>query len=233
MPTPTSPLLGTSGRQLLLALYTVARRLKARTEVRGLDAASVFVLHNVHANQPLRVSELAAAVGMAPQAVSNQLQRMADRGIVTARREGSSIIYRVADPCVTALLELGLCLAEDAQEVSLIVSSEVVNFYPTIAARFSRWIYEQTQLRIHVIVTNHGPAPREAVLRPRLTDGWHAEPAQATVEVAAGGATASVPFTIHVPSTARPGRHVPTVDLTLGGEPRGELAELLLEVLPA
>lgn len=86
---------------------------------------------------------------------------------------------------------------------------------------------------IHVIVTNHGPMPRQAVVRLRLTDGWRAEPAEATVEVAAGGATATLPFTFHVPSTARPGRHVPTVDLTLGGEPRGELAELLLEVLPA
>jgi hypothetical protein len=45
--------------------------------------------------------------------------------------------------------------AEDGSgEVTLLVSSEVVNFYPTIAARFSRWIYEQTQLRIHVIVTH-------------------------------------------------------------------------------
>jgi DNA-binding transcriptional ArsR family regulator len=74
------------------------------------------LLHALERSGELRVSELAAAVGMAPQAVSNQLQRMADRGIVAARREGSSIIYRVADPCVTALLELGLCLAEEAQE---------------------------------------------------------------------------------------------------------------------
>jgi hypothetical protein len=43
---------------------------------------------------------------------------------------------------------------DGAGEVTLLVSSEVVNFYPTIAARFSRWIYEQTQLRIHVIVTH-------------------------------------------------------------------------------
>ena len=34
------------------------------------------------------------------------------------------------------------------------VTSEVVNFYPRIAARISRFIYNQTQLRIHVIVTN-------------------------------------------------------------------------------
>ena len=45
-------------------------------------------------------------------------------------------------------------VADGAQEVTLHVSSEVVNFYPTIAARFSRWIYEQTQLRVHVIVTH-------------------------------------------------------------------------------
>jgi hypothetical protein len=45
--------------------------------------------------------------------------------------------------------------AEDAaDEVTIVVSSEVVNFYPTIATRFSRWIYEQTQLRIHVVVTH-------------------------------------------------------------------------------
>jgi hypothetical protein len=45
-------------------------------------------------------------------------------------------------------------VADGADEVTLLVSSEVVNFYPVIAARFSRWIYEQTQLRIHVIVTH-------------------------------------------------------------------------------
>jgi len=42
---------------------------------------------------------------------------------------------------------------EGADEVTLVVSSEVVNFYPTIGARFGRWFYEQTQLRIHVVVT--------------------------------------------------------------------------------
>lgn len=45
-------------------------------------------------------------------------------------------------------------VTDGAGEVTLLVSSEVVNFYPTIATRLSRWIYEQTQLRIHVIVTH-------------------------------------------------------------------------------
>jgi hypothetical protein len=42
---------------------------------------------------------------------------------------------------------------------NLVVSSEVANFYPTIGgwgwfAKIGSWIYEQTQLRIHVILTN-------------------------------------------------------------------------------
>jgi hypothetical protein len=39
-------------------------------------------------------------------------------------------------------------------EATATVTSEVVSFYPTIAARIGRWIYNQTQLRIHVIVTH-------------------------------------------------------------------------------
>jgi hypothetical protein len=47
-------------------------------------------------------------------------------------------------------------------EVTARVSSEVANFYPAIAmswvpsklARFGAWVYKQTQLRIHVVVTN-------------------------------------------------------------------------------
>jgi hypothetical protein len=42
----------------------------------------------------------------------------------------------------------------DSLEVTVEVSSEVVNFYPMIASRLGRWIYEQTQLRIHVLVTH-------------------------------------------------------------------------------
>jgi hypothetical protein len=41
-----------------------------------------------------------------------------------------------------------------AEEATATVTSEVVNFYPMIAARIGRWIYNQTQLRIHVVVTH-------------------------------------------------------------------------------
>jgi len=39
-------------------------------------------------------------------------------------------------------------------DATVTVSSEVVAFYPMIAARIGRWIYNQTQLRLHVIVTH-------------------------------------------------------------------------------
>src|SRR4051794_3007945 len=45
--------------------------------------------------------------------------------------------------------------AEEAGKAILHVEVEVANFYPAIASAFSRWVYQNTQSRIHVIVT-HG-----------------------------------------------------------------------------
>lgn len=73
------------------------------------------LLHALARESELGVSELGDAAGMKPQAVSNQLQRLADRGIVASRREGTSIRYRIIDPCVLELLDRGLCLTEDAR----------------------------------------------------------------------------------------------------------------------
>jgi len=73
------------------------------------------LLHALARAGELCVSHLAEAVGMTPQAVSNQLQRLVDRSILGSRRNGNNIYYRIVDPCVTSLLDLGLCLAEDAR----------------------------------------------------------------------------------------------------------------------
>jgi DNA-binding transcriptional ArsR family regulator len=71
------------------------------------------LLHALHRGGEVRVSDLAAEVGVTQQAVSNQLQRLLDRGILGTRRAGNSVYYRIADPCVPALLQAGVCLAED------------------------------------------------------------------------------------------------------------------------
>ncbi len=68
------------------------------------------VLHALTRAGELCVSDLAAELDMAAQAVSNQLQRLAAQRMVAARRDGSRLFYRLADPCLPQLLELGLCL---------------------------------------------------------------------------------------------------------------------------
>jgi len=63
--------------------------------------------------EEVHVGGLCEAVGMKPQAVSNQLQRLSDRGIVGSRREGNCVYYRIANPCVTMLLDYGIGLVGD------------------------------------------------------------------------------------------------------------------------
>lgn len=72
------------------------------------------LLHALVRAGELCVTDLAAAVGMRPQAVSNQLQRLSDLGILASRRDGNSIFYRVVDLCVSGLLEQGWCLMDEA-----------------------------------------------------------------------------------------------------------------------
>lgn len=74
------------------------------------------LLHALVREGELCVSALAEAVELKPQTVSNQLQRLVDRGILGTRRDGSNIYYRVIDPCVRVLLERGLCLIECCPE---------------------------------------------------------------------------------------------------------------------
>lgn len=74
------------------------------------------LLHALVRAGELCVSELADVLDMKPQAVSNQLQRLVDRGILDSRRNGNNVCYRVIDPCVQVLLERGLCLIECCPE---------------------------------------------------------------------------------------------------------------------
>jgi DNA-binding transcriptional ArsR family regulator len=71
------------------------------------------LLHALVRAGELCVTDLAAAVGMKPQAVSNQLQRLSDLGILAARRDGTSVYYRLVDRCVSGLLDQGWCLTEE------------------------------------------------------------------------------------------------------------------------
>jgi DNA-binding transcriptional ArsR family regulator len=74
------------------------------------------LIHALVRADELCVTDLAAAVGMKPQAVSNQLQRLLDLGILAARRDGNNVHYRLIDNCVQSLLDQGICLMEEVTE---------------------------------------------------------------------------------------------------------------------
>jgi hypothetical protein len=84
-------------------------------------------------------------------------------------REGGTVTWPINRGLLVApsgrgrgYLRLGvrrLPTPDGSDDATAVVSSEVINFYPVIAgwgwfARIGRLLYNQTQLRIHVIVTN-------------------------------------------------------------------------------
>lgn len=72
------------------------------------------LLHALIRADELCVTDLANTIGMKPQGVSNQLQRLSDLGILASRREGNNQHYRVVDLCVRSLLDQALCLMEES-----------------------------------------------------------------------------------------------------------------------
>ncbi len=73
----------------------------------------IRLLHHLVKSGEATVTELAKTLGMKPQAVSNQLTRLSDTGMLGSRRDGNSVYYRVENGCVAPLLDLALCLMED------------------------------------------------------------------------------------------------------------------------
>src|SRR5436309_15598948 len=61
------------------------------------------LLHALVRADELCVTDLAASVGMKPQAGSNQLQRLSDRGSLSLRRSGNSSHYRLGDRSARSL----------------------------------------------------------------------------------------------------------------------------------
>ena len=99
------------------------RTLLSSDQARGLEGlfkvlandTRLRLLHALAKNGEFCVTDLAECLGMKPQAVSNQLQKLSLRQIVAARRDGTQIYYRIVDSCVPSLLHKGLCLAEDSR----------------------------------------------------------------------------------------------------------------------
>ena len=73
----------------------------------------IRLLHHLVRNGEATVTDMAKTLGMKPQAVSNQLVRLSDTGMLASRRDGNHMYYRVVNGCVPPLLDLALCLMED------------------------------------------------------------------------------------------------------------------------
>ena len=80
------------------------------------DPTRVRLLQALLKEREMRVSEISQTLGMTPQAVSNQLQKLSYNNVVATRRDGVSIHYRVVDPCIRDLLQQGQCLLEDSRQ---------------------------------------------------------------------------------------------------------------------
>lgn len=102
---PSRPLLNAQEAQSLERLFGV---LASETRLR--------LLHALMIQEDPCMGDLAESVGMKPAAVSNQLRRLVDMGILATRRHGNHIHYRIVDNCIAKLLYHGLCLDEEAQK---------------------------------------------------------------------------------------------------------------------
>ena len=80
MPAPTLPAKTTTGQDLVVALFAVSRRLKARLPRGHVDPGMMFVLHQVQANGSLRVSELAGCMGLDASTASRHVRHLEDGG---------------------------------------------------------------------------------------------------------------------------------------------------------
>jgi DNA-binding transcriptional ArsR family regulator len=114
----TTSAIGSAGTVLRPALrdrapmeQTEATRLEGLFKVLANDTR-LRLLHALVRAGDLTVTQLADAVGMRVSAVSNQLQRMVDKGILASRRDGNRIWYRISDPCVVGMIDLAWCLVE-------------------------------------------------------------------------------------------------------------------------
>ena len=82
------------------------------------NAARLQIVH-VLRDGPMRVSDIVEAIGLAQAKVSQHLAVLCAYGIVTTKREGKDVIYRIATPKLTRVCDLMReVLAEQASERS-------------------------------------------------------------------------------------------------------------------
>jgi DNA-binding MarR family transcriptional regulator len=82
VPAKTVTRTAATGQDLVVALLTVGRWLRARLPKGRIDPAMIFVLHQVQAGESLRVSALAEALGLDISTASRHVRQLETGGYV-------------------------------------------------------------------------------------------------------------------------------------------------------
>jgi hypothetical protein len=126
----------------------------ARTYWRFLSRATLGVIHVFYTERERSVCVLHPRLKLLTFAAP-EYQMDARRGVVRWRIVRGVLVARRGHGA-DGYLEIDVQRRPAAPgEVAVHVEVEVANFYPTIASSLSRWLYANTQSRIHVLVT-HG-----------------------------------------------------------------------------
>jgi ArsR family transcriptional regulator len=85
------------------------------------NAARLQIVHTLREG-PMRVSDIVEATDLAQAKVSQHLAVLRAYGIVSTKREGKDVIYRIANPKLTRVCDLMReVLAEQANERSEVI----------------------------------------------------------------------------------------------------------------
>ncbi|MFB8183532.1 ArsR/SmtB family transcription factor [Streptomyces sp. NPDC055966] len=97
---------GADGRDVLAAArLDEAAAVSVATTLQALATPSRLLILTALRDRPYPVGELASAIGMEQSAVSHQLRLLRALGLVTGRRDGRRIVYRLYDDHVAQLLD--------------------------------------------------------------------------------------------------------------------------------
>jgi ArsR family transcriptional regulator len=79
------------------------------------DPKRIQILYALH-EQPRHVTALAEILGMPQPTVSRHLSVLRQRALVITERDGTSVMYRVADPRIISVLDLMRQIMREALE---------------------------------------------------------------------------------------------------------------------
>jgi DNA-binding transcriptional ArsR family regulator len=96
----SAPFTSIPGEEQIAALAEFFRTMGADTRLKILLALDT---------REMCAGELAQALDMAPSAVSNQLKALRQARLVSVRREGKMLFYRLADCHPQAIIRLAMC----------------------------------------------------------------------------------------------------------------------------